>query len=65
MVATLAAGVVCLTRGPARDAAGCAFASGLLLGSVDVMEYYVGREVARVLADVVLMTPLLFWLHWS
>jgi hypothetical protein len=29
------------------------------------MEYYVGREVARVLADVVLMTPLLFWLHWS
>ena len=41
----------------ARPAFFCAGASGALLGLVDIAERRVGREVARVLADVALMTP--------
>lgn len=40
-------------------AAACAAASGLLLGLVDRMEARAGRVLARVLADVALMTPAL------
>ncbi len=47
--------------GPAglRSGAACATASALLLGTVDRLEARLGRRAARVLADVVLMTPLL------
>jgi hypothetical protein len=41
----------------ARAAAACAGASGILLGLVDLAERRIGRSGARVLADVVLMTP--------
>ncbi len=36
----------------------CAAASGILLGVVDLAEARIGRRLARVLADVALMTPL-------
>lgn len=35
----------------------CACASGLLLGSIDLVEPRIGRMMARVLADVALLTP--------
>jgi hypothetical protein len=35
----------------------CAAASGILLGAVDLAEASIGRRLARVLADVALMTP--------
>ena len=35
----------------------CAAASGLLLGAVDLLEPRLGRRLARVLADLALMTP--------
>ena len=54
-----------LDQGPARDVALCALGSSLLLGGVGVLERRVGRQLARVLADVALMTPLLLWLHRS
>jgi hypothetical protein len=51
--------------GPAtQPAAGCAAASGALLGLVDAAERRIGRFAARVLADVALMTPVLPLLHW-
>jgi hypothetical protein len=40
-----------------RPAALCACASGLLLGLVDLAEPRLGRQAARVLADVALLTP--------
>jgi hypothetical protein len=47
-----------LARMPhARAAAACAGASGTLLSLVDLAERRIGRAAARVLADVVLMTP--------
>jgi hypothetical protein len=45
----------------ARAASACASASGALLGLVDLAEPRIGRVRARVLADVALMTPLV-WL---
>ena len=44
--------------GPQRAAAACGVASGLLLAGLDGAEARLGRERARVLADVALMTPL-------
>jgi hypothetical protein len=41
----------------ARPVADCACASGLLLGLVDRLEGRLGRQAARVLADVALLTP--------
>jgi hypothetical protein len=53
------------TMGPvgARPAAACAFAGALALGAVDRMERRAGWQVARVLADVALLTPIvaLIW----
>lgn len=45
--------------GYGRVAAHCAAASALLLVLVDRFESRIGRQLARVLADVVLLTPLL------
>jgi len=44
--------------GPQTVVAACGLASGLLLAGVDRAEGRLGRERARVLADVALMTPL-------
>jgi hypothetical protein len=46
----------------ARPAAACSAASGVLLGLVDLAEPRIGRVLARVLADVALLTPLLLLL---
>jgi len=43
---------------PARATAACAAASAVLLGLVDLAEGRIGRRAARVLADAVLLTPL-------
>lgn len=45
-------------RGPARAAALCAAASSLLLVAIDRSQPRIGWPLARVLADVALMTPL-------
>jgi hypothetical protein len=47
-----------------RPAAACAGASALLLGLVDLAERRAGRVLARVLADVALMTPAVPLLCW-
>jgi hypothetical protein len=61
-LAALAAMTCGLAQGPLRDAAGCALATGLLLGAVDLAETRLGPQLAHVLADAALMTPLLVWL---
>jgi hypothetical protein len=43
--------------GRTRAAIVCAFASSAFLGVVDLLEARIGRQLARVLADVALMTP--------
>jgi len=43
----------------ARTAAGCAAASALLMGGVDLAEARWGRRAARVLVDAALLTPLI------
>jgi hypothetical protein len=45
--------------GPVRVAAFCATGSGVLLGAVDRAEHRIGWQLARVLADLVLLTPLI------
>lgn len=52
------AGAALLLGRPARATAACAAASALLLGLVDRAEGRIGRRAARVLADAVLLTPL-------
>ena len=55
---SLLAAAAWLLAGPrTASAAACAAASGALLGAVDLAEARVGRILARVLADVALMTP--------
>jgi len=56
-LAALAAGVGCAGPAAWRPTAVCACVSGLLLGLVDRQEARLGRQAARVLADVALLTP--------
>jgi len=56
-LAALAAATACFAGRLSRPAALCACASGLLLGTVDRWEGRLGRQAARVLADVALLTP--------
>ena len=61
MTGTLAALAVLLfvfTGDAARIATACGAASSLLLGAIDRAEPSLGRQPARVLADVALFTPL-------
>jgi hypothetical protein len=57
MIAVLAAAAAIPAGGAARDAAISAAASALLLALVDRLERSAGRQPARVLADIALMTP--------
>lgn len=57
MIAVLAAVASMLGAGPSRDAALAAAASAVLLALVDRLERKAGRQPARVLADIALMTP--------
>lgn len=59
MLMTLAIGFSLLeANGPALPAALCAVASSLALGVINFFEPLWGRRLARVLADVALMTPI-------
>lgn len=58
ILAGLAVVLFCFTHGTARTAATCGFASSLFLGILDRAEPRLGRQPARVLADVALFTPL-------
>ena len=57
MIAVLAAAASIPGHGAARDAATAAAASAILLALVDRIERRAGRQPARVLADIALMTP--------
>jgi hypothetical protein len=58
LLVPLAIGFAARETGAVRVAALCAAASGGLLGAVDLAHVRCGRQLARVLADVALMTPL-------
>ncbi len=58
LLALLAAGFAARETGIMQTAALCAAASGGLLGAVDLAHVRCGRQLARVLAEVALMTPL-------
>jgi hypothetical protein len=58
ILAGLAIALSLFTHGAARTAALCGLASSLSLGVFDRMEPRLGRQSARVLADVALFTPL-------
>jgi hypothetical protein len=64
LLAALAAGSAVLETRIARTTALCAATSGVLLGMVDFAHARSGRQLARVLADVALMTPLVPLLAW-
>jgi len=63
----LAAGAALFALAPGaaamRNAAVCATVSSLLLGSVNLLQPRIGRELARVLADLALMTPFVPLFH--
>lgn len=58
ILAALAMLLFFFTHGAARTASACGLASGLFLGVLDRAEPRLGRQPARVLADVALLTPL-------
>ncbi len=58
LLAIGAAGLVGWEKTDARQAAACAAVSFVLLGLIDRTEKRLGRQLARVLADVALLTPL-------
>jgi 4-hydroxybenzoate polyprenyltransferase len=59
LLAALSTAAALSTSGPVRVALACAAASAALLGAVDLAEPRMGPRLARVLADVALMTPAL------
>jgi hypothetical protein len=63
LVAIVSAFAYAGNDGPSRTVAACALASALLLAVVDRLERRAGWRAARVLADIVLMTPVvpLLW----
>lgn len=61
IIVVLAAALACVTSDYARSTAACTVASGLLLVAVDHLERKTSWQLARVLADVALLTPLLPW----
>jgi hypothetical protein len=62
LVAAFAAGFAVRETGPLHVATACIVASGALLGLVDWLHRRCGRQLARALADVALLTPLVPWL---
>lgn len=62
VVAALALTQAFAHHGPARAVALCAAVAALLLGGLARVQARLGRERARVLADLVLLTPLGLWL---
>lgn len=65
LILALGAAFAASEHGGVRLATSCAAASGLGLGLVDLGHRRSGRQLARVLADFVLLTPVVPWaLHW-
>jgi RsiW-degrading membrane proteinase PrsW (M82 family) len=62
LLALGAFGVAWNARGPVRTALVCTALSGALLGLLDLVQPSIGPRLARVLADIALMTPLAVWL---
>ncbi len=58
VLATVAGLLCAVESGAARTAAACALASSVLLAAIDRAESDLGWQLARVLSDVALMTPL-------
>lgn len=58
LIAVFAVAHGILTFGPIRTIAGCTFVSALLLGAIDRLERRTHWQLARVLADAALLTPL-------
>ena len=62
LIVVLAIGACASGRGAARDVAVCTIVSACLLVAVDRIERRSGWRMARVLADVALLTPIAPWL---
>jgi hypothetical protein len=62
LIAAAAAWAAWPSSGVQRSALACAAASGSLLGLLDLAHLRCGRQLARVLADVALMSPAVPWL---
>ncbi|MCF7688617.1 MAG: hypothetical protein K9M98_00975 [Cephaloticoccus sp.] len=61
LVAAIALVLAWRETDPLRTASLCAAASGCMLGVIDLAHQHCGRQLSRVLADMVLLTPLLAW----
>jgi len=59
MIAVLAAAACAGSTGPSRAVAACVLTSAVLLALVDYLERRAGWMLARVLADVAMLTPIL------
>lgn len=64
-IAFITAAFAFLAPGPSTPGLFCVATSATLLGGVDLLESGIGRQLARVLADVVLLTPLALTVHPS
>jgi hypothetical protein len=64
LVVVVAAASLLVAEGGVAIAGACALASALLLAVTDSAEPTIGRQLARVLADVALMTPLAALVFW-
>lgn len=58
-ILVLSIGMGCLSDGATRTAAWCGAVSAMLLATLNAVQPKIGRELAHLLADVVLLTPLL------
>jgi len=58
-ILALGIGIACLSDGATRTAAWCGAASATMLATLNAVHPKIGRELAHLLADVVLLTPLL------
>lgn len=63
LLAIAAGGLAWTETGAARNAVACAAMSSILLGIIDRSESRLGPQLARVLADVALLTPFPFLLR--
>jgi hypothetical protein len=63
VIMILALGFASFEDGMRRTATLCAAGSGGLLALVDLLHQRSGRQLARVLADGVLLTPVIAWLY--
>lgn len=58
-ILALSIGIACFSGGATRIVAWCSAASAIMLATLNAVQPKVGRELAHLLADVALLTPLL------